>query len=64
MKTYYVVCTSFFDDGRVVSNVVDTVAAYEKPKPDFKSTRRCDIYVDYFETAEEAREFVAASRCA
>lgn len=64
MKTYYVVCTSFFDDGRVVSNIVDAVTASEKPEQGFKSTRRCDIYVDYFETAEEARDFVTASRCA
>lgn len=64
MKKFYVVCTSFFDDGRVVSNIVDTVTASEKPEQGFKSTRRCDIYVDYFESAEEAREFVATSRCA
>lgn len=64
MKTYYVVCTSFYDTVKVVSNIVDTVTASEKPEQGFKSTRRCDIYVDYFETAEEAREFVAASRCA
>lgn len=64
MKTYYVVRTSFYDSGRVISNIVDTVTASEKPEQGFKSTRRCDIYVDYFETVEEAREYVAASRCA
>ena len=64
MKKFYVVCTSFFNDGRVVSNIVDTITSSEKPEQGFKSTRRCDIYVDYFESAEEAREFVAASRCA
>lgn len=64
MKTYYVVCTSFYDSGRVISNIVNTVTASEKPEQGFKSTRRCDIYVDYFETVEEAREYVAASRCA
>lgn len=64
MKTYYVVCSSFFDDGRVVSNIVDTVTAFGKPEQGFKSTRRCDIYIDYFDSAEEAMEFVATSRCA
>lgn len=64
MKTYYVVCTSFYDTGKIVSNIVDTVTASEKPEQGFKSTRRCDIYVDYFETVEEAQEYVTASRCA
>lgn len=64
MKTWYVVCSSFYDNGRVVSNIVDTVSSDEKHEQGFKSTRRCDIYIDYFDSLEEAREFVESSRCA
>lgn len=64
MKTWYVVCSSFYNDGRVISNIVDTVTADEQPEQGFKSNRRCDVYIDYFESLEAAREFVEASRCA
>lgn len=40
MKTYYCVCTSYDDRGRVVSNIVNTVEAARRPENSFKSTKR------------------------
>ena len=64
MKTYYVVCTSIYDTGRITSSIVDTVTAAEKPEQGFRSTDRRDTYVDYFESLEDARKFVEESRMA
>lgn len=64
MKKYYVTVTSVFNNGRVSCNLVDCVEAEEKPESGFKSTRRCDIYVDYFESLDEAKQFIEESRCA
>lgn len=44
MKTYYCVCTSFDDRGRVVSNIVDTAEAARRPENSFKSTSRKDTW--------------------
>lgn len=56
MKKYYAVCTSYYDDGRVTTNLVDVIEAEEKPQGTFKETRRCDIYVDWFDSYDEAME--------
>lgn len=58
MKTYYCVCTSYDDQGRVVSNIVDTVEAPRRPKNVFKSTKRKDIYLDWFDTLNAAQDHV------
>lgn len=58
MKTYYIVSSSYFDDGKIVSSIVDTIQTPQKPEQGFKSTSRCDIYTDYFESWKEAQAFV------
>lgn len=40
MKTYYCVCTSYDNRGRVVSNILDTVEATRRPGNSYKSTSR------------------------
>ena len=62
MKMYYAVCTSYYDNGRIISNLVDTVEAEEKPENAYKQTRRCDIYVDWFGSYDEAMEFIRKSK--
>ena len=64
MKTYYCVCTSYDDRGRVVSNIVDTVEAARMPENSFKSTSRKDIYLDWFDTLSAARAHVEGARLA
>ena len=44
MKTYYCVCTSYDDRGRVVSNIVDTVEAARRPESSFNSTSGKDTW--------------------
>ena len=62
MKTYYCVCTSFDERGRVVSNIVDTIEASSRPDNTFKSTRRKDICLDWFDTLSAARAHVEGAR--
>lgn len=64
MKKFYVTCTSVFNNGRVSCNLVDCVEAEVRPESSFKSTRRCDIYVDYHDTMEDARQFIEESKLA
>lgn len=46
----------FFNNGRCVSNVRK---AEEGEENCCRETRSCDIYIDIFDTLEEAREFAA-----
>ena len=58
MKTYYAVCSSYYDNGRVVANLVDTIKADKKPEDTYKETRRCDVYVNWFDSQEEAIQHI------
>lgn len=64
MKTYYCVTTSFDDKGRVTAGITNQIEAEEKPESTFTETRRKDIYNDWFESMEEAKEFVEQSKIA
>lgn len=64
MRDYYEVQSQFYDDGRVVANVMGIVQANRKPKNRFKSLKRCDVYLDYFPTKDEAIRFVDEARFA
>lgn len=64
MKTYYCVTTSFDDRGRVTASITNTVEAATKPGSTFTSTNRKDIYNDWFESFEEAKQFVEEARVA
>ena len=50
------VTTSFDDTGKVTAAITDTIKAAKKPENSFKETKKKDIYVDWFETEEEAKE--------
>lgn len=58
MKTFWCVTTTVYDSGRVAANITSTVEAVSKPENDFKSTKRKDIYHDWFESQEDAENFV------
>ena len=62
MKTYYAVCTSCYDNGRITANLIDTIEAEERPENTWKSTRRCDMYIDWFDSYDEAMEFIRESK--
>jgi len=62
LKTYWVVLTSVYDNGRVTSNIVATERHASKPEPSHTQALRKDIYIDYFESQEAAEQFVKESR--
>lgn len=64
MKKYYAVCTSCYDSGRITANLVDTIEAEEKPENTYKETRKCDVYVDWFDSMEEAMEHIKECKIA
>lgn len=64
MKTWYCVTSSFDDKGRAVAAITGTKEAETCPESTFTSTRRKDIYNDWFETIEEAQKWAEQARCA
>ncbi len=64
MKTWYCVTSSFDDRGRVTAGITATTQADEKPENTSTSTRRKDIYNDWFGTEAEARQFVEEAKLA
>lgn len=64
MKPYWCVTTSVNDRGHVVANITNMIEAVCKPENTSTSTSRRDIYNDWFESQEEAEEFVKEARSA
>lgn len=58
MKTYWFVTTSVYDDGRVIAAITNSIRAVKAPKNESKSLRRKDVYHDWFDSKEEADQFV------
>lgn len=46
------------------ANITDMIKAEEKPESTYTSTRRKDIYNDWFESEKEAQEYVEQTRIA
>lgn len=58
MKKYYPVITTVFDNGRA-SVVLGTAEEHEnRPKDTYTNTSRRDIYVDWFDSLADARQFI------
>lgn len=62
LKPYWVVVTSVDDHGHVISNITGTEMHCRKPDTFCKESRRIDIYIDYFESREEAEQYVEDAR--
>lgn len=58
MKTWYCVTSSFDDRGHVTAGITDVREQEEKPESRFKSTFHKDIYSEWFESIEEAKDYV------
>ena len=58
MKKYYCVTSAFYDDGRVVAGITGSREAERKPESRCTEKSDRDIYEDWFESMEQAREFV------
>ncbi len=57
-KTFWCVSSSVFSDGTVKAAIVSTKKAIKKPENEYMETPLKDIYVDWFETEEEAKDFL------
>lgn len=62
MKTYFCVISSYYDDGRVTANVIDSKEADEKPAGGYQAGRRCDSCFDWFDSEAEAVAFAEQCR--
>ena len=62
MKTYYCVTSTFDDRGRVTANITNQIEAEQMPESSYTSTSRKDIYNDWFESEQDAREFVEQAK--
>lgn len=58
LKKFWCVTTAFHNDGKVVSAITDVCEAAVKPENVYKETKTKDIYLDWFDTEEEAKERV------
>lgn len=59
---YYCVTSTFDDHGNVTCAVTDIVKTESKPANFYREEKHRDIYLDFFDTLEEADEFVASVR--
>lgn len=57
-KLFWCVTSSYDDRGRVIAAITATKEAVSKPEHTYTSTRRKDIYHDWFDSQEEAQAFV------
>ena len=64
MKTFYVVRSSYDDRGHIVTHYDGTIEAEKMPEMGFVNGRDRDIYTDYFNTRQEAMDFVRESKYA
>ena len=58
LKKFWCVTTAFHDNGKVVSAITDVCEAAVKPENVCKETKTKDIYLDWCDTEEEAKEKV------
>ena len=58
MQTYYRVTSTFNSDGRISAELTGWTLATEPPEDTENLTADADVYNDWFETREEADEFV------
>lgn len=61
-KTYWCVTTSVYDDGRAIAAITNCIRSEKKPENQFKELKHRDVYNDWFESKEEADQFVEDAR--
>lgn len=62
MKTIYAVTTTVYDSGRVASAITDTFEADSLPENRCTEKSDRDIYTDYFDDRDAARQFVKEAK--
>lgn len=62
MKTFYCVATTIHDNGRATIKLVATQQAEQRPENKCTETRQADYYTDWFDSEQEARQFIKGQR--
>lgn len=62
LKTFWCVTSYFGNNGNIVSNITDVIKTALKPENKFMETKTKDIYVEWFESEEEANHHVRDAR--
>ena len=62
MKTFFCVVSTVHDNGLVTATIVDSVEADEKPENHCTEKLDRDIYQDWFDSWEQAMQFVEDAR--
>lgn len=62
MKTYYCVTTTVYDDGKIIAAITSVVEAACKPENSSNSLKRRDVYNDWFDNPEEAKEWIKEAK--
>ncbi len=62
LKPYWCVTTTCDDRGKVTAAITSCVMAPLKPEASMVSTRRKDIYSDWFDSQEKAERFVEEAK--
>lgn len=55
---FYCVTSKWDDRGNGWAGVTNIIEADKKPEGTFRSTKKADIYTDWFDSLEEAEQFV------
>ena len=63
VETYYCVKSAVDNHGRMTAAITESVEADTMPQGTFTATQHKDIYTDWFESREEAEQFVRDARC-
>jgi len=62
VKTYWCVCSTVYNSGRVIAAVVDNKESELKPESHCTEMHDRDIYQDWFDSYEEAEAFAKEAR--
>lgn len=61
-RTWYCVTSSFDDKGRVTAAITSTCEAAVQPEGGFTTTKRKDIYHEWFDSTEKAEAFIKEAK--
>lgn len=62
MKKYYAVTSSYYDSGRISAAITNVIEADEPPQNEYHETKRCDVYIDWFESRLEAEAHIRLAK--
>ncbi|MEG0729650.1 MAG: hypothetical protein RR420_08510 [Anaerovoracaceae bacterium] len=62
MKKFYCVTTTVSNKGRITAEITEEIISIVRPDSTDESTKKCDIYKDWFATKKEAKAFIEETK--